>query len=112
MNRISSRNLFAELNFAFPSIPLPVLVEQIIGAVRTVSDILRTAIPRDANACKDFPIDQYPLEHRVLYICSYLSSRDCTAINEFAQTPDADMFCQQNCLKFPSHCPKDKCVCN
>ncbi|KAF0299686.1 hypothetical protein FJT64_027638 [Amphibalanus amphitrite] len=36
---------------------------------------------------------------------------ECEAQGEFAKRPQADLFCHENCLGFPSHCPEDKCRC-
>ena len=42
--------------------------------------------------------------------CSCFSS-ECEAQGEFAERPEAHLYCHQNCLGFPSHCPEDKCRC-
>jgi len=36
---------------------------------------------------------------------------ECEAMGEFAEKPQADLYCHENCLGFPSHCPEDLCNC-
>ena len=35
----------------------------------------------------------------------------CLATGLYKDQPDMDKWCQQNCLKYPEHCPADKCEC-
>ncbi|KAF0299687.1 hypothetical protein FJT64_027639 [Amphibalanus amphitrite] len=39
------------------------------------------------------------------------NSSKCEAVGKLAEKPEAHLYCHQNCLGYPSHCPQDKCRC-
>ena len=46
-------------------------------------------------------------------ICIHVTicSNDCTAVGRLAGQEGTDVYCHRKCLRYPSNCPKDECLC-
>jgi len=95
-------------------------------ATNEIGVIRQDIVPLVVRSQLCIPLDQYKnetgIEEHCLRAClTYVPTHctqkcrcvhDCTAIGEFGKLPDADIWCHQNCLKHPSFCPAERCVCN
>ncbi|KAB7499051.1 hypothetical protein Anas_03122 [Armadillidium nasatum] len=71
-------------------------------------DTHKFVIPKESKKVETFSWTVQLPEFMTCSQCVIQWTHDCVAVGEFAKLPDADIFCHQNCLKYPSYCPEER----